>query len=447
MVSLRRRDGERRVVGSITSLGPGWLTVLSLAAFLAVVSLACLRVAHHENLPGETIPGRWALVDFRDAVYYPVVSFTSGDNPYQVSEFLARYPVANPYPPLTPLFLLTHAGFALLAHTTAQTLYFALTIVLTLFLAFLVLAMCGHRPTAASVLALAALILASRPGYWNLMLGQITLEFVVAVYLALHFGRRSPWVSALALAWATMKPTFGLPLALLMVANRFYRAVGIGVAVTALATLVPTAILVHSAGGVAPFMTSVLGNLTAVVQSPSANPVLSSSRIDAYALLSRLLGSAPGGVAEVGVFALIIAIAWMTTRRIHRLPEGRDRDLYCTALASLAILCASYQLLYGALLLTLPMAALAVDRWPPRGLEPPSLARPALVLLMAVPLLNYLIAARVLALFHRGTLAWLALVSMNGVAVLLALGVYTFVAYSSPLGIASAGPQGAGSDG
>jgi hypothetical protein len=55
----------------------------------------------------------------------------------------------------------------------------------------------------------------SRPGQWNLLLGQPALELTLPTYAALYNARRAPGLSGLALAISMYKPTFGIPLAVL----------------------------------------------------------------------------------------------------------------------------------------------------------------------------------------------------------------------------------------
>src|SRR5215831_17461570 len=76
----------------------------------------------------------WAMRDFWDLVYYPVVAFLSGENPYDTARFLALYPVDNPFPLYLPAVLLVHLPIGLLPVQTASTVYFVLTLALSFLL-------------------------------------------------------------------------------------------------------------------------------------------------------------------------------------------------------------------------------------------------------------------------------------------------------------------------
>jgi hypothetical protein len=384
------------------------------------------------NVPGTVNYWEWALGDFRDNVYYPVRSFLDQGNPYDRGTYLGDYPVRVRFPPYTPLHLLVHLPFGLLPHVAAQLLYFAFSIALIFALSLLSLRMCGRSPTITSTFGLAALILVSRPGHWSLMLGQTTLEYAIAVFLALGFGARSAWVSSVALGFASMKPTIGIPLALLMLCQRYSRPVVVGAAVAVVATLLPTIVLVRSAGDVHTLVGSYLDSVSVFEDDPSASPLFSPSRIDSIALVSRLMGAPIGVVVQVGWFILVMAAACAAVRRVRRISTGREVDLYCIAVACLAILISLYQQSYSAILLAAPLTALIVDCWAPRQIRVARSFRPALIVLLAVPVLNHLIAARVLNSLE--VREWWGLyntvVSANGLALLLAFALYVGLAFS-----------------
>ena len=407
--------------------------MLAIGAFLVVVFASSVRVIHHMNVPGDFNPQRWAMVDFRDAVYYPVVSFLNGGNPYDTERYLAAFPAGRHFPPYSPSTLLVHLPFGFIPHTASQLLYFGLTIVLTLVLAHLTLWMCERRPTVTSVFGLATLILTTRLGHWNLMCGQTTLELVLAVYIALYFGAKSTGVSGLAVVFATTKPTFGAPLIVLMLAHRHFRSVRLGIVLTVVATLIPVAFLVHASGGVPEFAASLVRSYVGLGAETTSNPVLSPYRIDLFALVCRLWGMSLGPVAEIIVFVAVMAAAGATILHVRKYARGHATDLYCISVASVAILISSYQLSYNILLLVLPLTALVLNRWVPRGFEVTPMVRLVLILLLSIPVFNFLGARRIMSHVEVGSGMWILLTSVNGVALLLAFGVYVVLAFRNPV--------------
>lgn len=406
-----------------------WLTATALVGFLVVAIASWVRVTQHMNLPGDLVPGRWALVDFRDAVYYPVEFFLDGGNPYDVEEYLATVPAGTPFPPYSPLTLLIHLPFGWLPHIVSQLTYFGLTIVLTPVLALLTLWICGIRPRPGPVIVLATLILLSRPGHWNLMLGQTTVELVIAAYLALYLAHRRPRVSGLALAWSTFKPTFGIPLAILMLAHRSGRAIRFGVVFAAAATLIPTVALLPASGGLAGLVDSIADSYRLLENTESSSAAASPHRIDAFSLLSRWFGNQLDPLIELAMFIVLISVAVVAIIHVRRIARGRAVDLFCLSVACLAILTSSYQLGYSLLLLILPLTAIFFNCWAP-GLSTisPKL-RWFLTSLLVLPFLNFLAAPRIFGQFPPESVGRLTLTSINGLAVLLAYGLYIWLAF------------------
>lgn len=406
------------------------LTVGSVAALVAVAIGSFARAWTHMNLPGQLDnPVRWALTDFRDAVYYPVVSFLSGGNPFDTDRYMAALPAGVPFPPYSPSTLLLHLPFGLFPHVASQLTFFGLTLALTVILAWLILRICRRRPTVTSVSILATLILVTRPGHWNLMLGQITVELVIAVYGALYLAGRSIGLSAVAIAVACVKPTYGLPLLLMMLAHRHHRAVVLAVLITAVSVAIPTAILVHSSGGFHEFRDSLVESYGTIDDQVTSSPDSSPYRVDAFAFVNRLTGASPGPIFEIGLFLLTTAVAAAAIMYARARTTGHATDLVCMSIASLAILIASYQLSYNLLLLTLPLTALTLNRTAMERVGMTSVVRCVLLVLLAVPMVNFLESWRVLHHLETGSSAWLLLTSINATALLAAFAIYLVLAF------------------
>jgi hypothetical protein len=149
------------------------------------------------------------MLDFDSGAYYPVRAFLAGENPYDRQRFLSLYPVSDGFPPYPPFTLLFHLPFALLPHAAAATAYAIFTVALTLLLARMVLQNTQGFATTTGVFLLAGVLLLTRPGHWNLVLGQRAALLAVGCFIALFEARRRPWLSGFGLALATLKPTWG----------------------------------------------------------------------------------------------------------------------------------------------------------------------------------------------------------------------------------------------
>ncbi|MEW6744512.1 MAG: glycosyltransferase family 87 protein [Planctomycetota bacterium] len=337
--------------------------VVAVAAFLAVGALLGWRVIEHWSVPGQPLADdKWALCDFRDAIYYPVVALLNGENAYASASYMERYPVKCEFPLFLPATLIVHLPFGLLPFVTAESVYFLLTVALTPALAVLALVLAGARVTVTRVFVIATLVLISRPGYWNLVLGQLAVTMAVAIYLALLPHRRWTVAAGLGLAFAMVKPTFGVPLTILMLARGQIREVISGAIVALGLSLPAVVVLSRAAGGFREFLPTVLEPLAYHSRDVNTDALLSPFRVDAAAVFSHILGVRIGPLGEAAVTALVLAlgVACVCCLRRARAPEG-DR-LSAIVICLTSVVCCYHQA-YDLVVLLFPCAAFAWGSW------------------------------------------------------------------------------------
>jgi hypothetical protein len=357
------------------------------------------------------------FLDFREAFYYPARALLAGINPYDPHSYLGAYPVQSPFP-YPPLTLVLALPFGALSYPAAEHAYLAFALATIPLLAALALTLGRVRPTRDRVLVLAAAILLSRPGHMAVVQGQMTLPAAAAAYVALRFARLRPWCGAAGLVVALMKPTIGVPLAVLMAVRGEYRAVVRGLALAAVLSLVPTAMLIACAGGVAAFAHSLVEGGSAWSANPDNDPLTSIYRIDLVALIARVVGHAPGPVTTAALGASVLAVAAAGVWRLRR--TGHARGVESTSLVCLATVSCVYHQTYDALLLTQTLVALIAARGSLALTLRPAVRR-TLVALLLVPAVNYGATQAVVDAFGIAGPGWVALASLNGVAITLVL--------------------------
>lgn len=410
--------------------------LLASVAFLGIALLvAVFRPAfgHGGNLRAVTA----LMNDFALNVYYPSRALLDRVNPYDQATYLARYPVDSAFPPYLPVTLLLHLPFACLPFHEAALAYLCVSVALVTLLAWISLRFCGRRSGLPMALATAALIVLSRPGRQLLVLGQPAIEFILATYLALYYARRFPLASGLGLALSLSKPTFGLPLGALMLARRTNKtAVTFGAAFTVLLNLPVLAMLAFRAGSVSALWHTLVAALHANQGDPSflvVNPATSSLRVDMSSLLSRVVGHALDGAAQGAVMLAVLTGAAFAIRRSETSPDDR-RIRAADSILCIAALLSIYHQAYDLVLLTMPFAALAARRLPP--VFNANHFRLPLLGLYTVLAANYAASYSVLSKLHLVPVSgeptsptgglWLLLVSVNGLALLSAYGLYLF---------------------
>lgn len=403
-MSARRSRGARR---------------LAVAAFLAVAAVLSVRAWIHLDASDAVGGVQWAMGDFRDAVYYPAVALLEGRNPYDTAGF-RRYPIEKAFPLYLPASPALHVGFGLLPYRASQACYFVLTLALTVLLARSALGLAGARVTMASVWAFAALLLASRPGHVNLLLGQVTAQVVLATYVALRHARERSWLAAAALAVALCKPTTGVPLALLLLFGwGDLRAVVAGGAAAGIVSLAAIARMAHEQG-LAAFVASLGGSYGDFQSDGMVNAATSLTRVDAAAVLARVAGHAVAGGIELGLLLGVVGLGTFGVRRALA-RGGASGQRTAVGLACLTILVCAYHQAYEVLLVAVPVASLAAGTGP-RALRWPLLA------LIALPLVNYAGTWTTIRWLDLGPTGTALATVVNGLALLAAWGGYLWAA-------------------
>jgi hypothetical protein len=394
--------------------------LLAALALIVALGIAALRVTTLSDVGGVRLSASWALNDFRAIVYSPVRAFIDGVNPYDRAAYHAHFPEVEPFPPFLPSMLLMHLPFGFLPLALAEMVYVAFSVGLIVLLGRAAVRATGETSWTAALVA-AALVTLSRPGQWNLLLGQVTLQAVLLSWVALRFAQRMPWLSGLALGAAAFKPTFGVPIGLLMLARGNVKAVAVGV-LSALAFSLPVAgILEYRAGGVQLLAHDLLKPYHSWTGNSDSAPFGSLYRIDLVAMFGRIAG--PFSHTEEAVITiLVLAVAALLIYRMRGSEATPGHQTLSEAIICLATLLCVHHLDYDLLLLAFPLAALAYRRVP--GLLEDAAVRRGTLWLFALTAANYLGTRSVLHQFAPHGTAWLVFVSANSLALVLIFIIY-----------------------
>jgi Glycosyltransferase family 87 len=399
------------VTGAVAS------TPVAALAFVFVLGVLFLRT--HALLNPDPLgdsDALWALRDFRDSIYYPAVAFLHGIDPYDPAAYRAVYPV-HTFPLYSPLTLVLYVPLALVPFEAARWLYWGITIALYGALAAALLSCVGRRVQAASLLWLWTLILASRPGHQNLLNGQSTAQAVLGILLALHYAGRRPLLCGGGILLATLKPTFGIPIVVLLACKGHLKTMAASVLVIALAAGAVLGILAYQHGGPAGVLEALRHNLAAHGEHPNTNLVTSYSRIDLALFLSRWSGWIPTTRAEllIGVALLLTSGAALWVRNRPHVELG-----VCTwssVLICFAVPLCIYHQSYDSLTLLIVVFAVLTPACMPRTPQVAMLR--ALVLACALaPLVNYVATDSVLHELVLGRVQWRVLTALNSSIIL-----------------------------
>jgi Glycosyltransferase family 87 len=357
--------------------------------------------------------------DFYRTIYYPVRAVLDGGNPYDRPAYVSHYPVKYPFAPYAPAGLLVHLPFGLFSPAVQNWLYTGFMVMLAAVLVWLSMRYNGLRTNVDSVLLIAALLLLSRPGRLNLVVGSVTLQLVIATYVALWEAPRRPWLSGVALAIALLKASYGVPLALLMLGMGAGRAVLAGTGWALLINLPVLGLLAHRAGGFWELATMALAGLADFQTHTLNDPLYSPWRVDAVSLMSRLSGEEISRWGQLLVAATVIGTGIWVLRALMRTTAGNQFPLV-VGIAGSVILLSVYHQPNDLLLLTLPLLTAVYHRFP--GVLNRRGRRWTLLILYSFLAWNYLITYRMLERFGLavpGPDSELAVVSRQPAVVLI----------------------------
>jgi hypothetical protein len=414
---LRPRLGDRARLAAAAAL------------LAAALGIAVLRVGVLTHVGGLRLGAPAAMNDFYSSVYYPVRAFLDGENPHDRVRLKALYPKVEEYPPYLPFNLALYLPFGLLPPATAAIAYFVFTAALTIPLSMVALRLAAIDTSPWRVTLVAALLLLSRPGHWTLISGQHAVLLALLAYLALLLARRSPLASGMALGLCMYKPSYGVPLAVLMLVSGYASAVGIG-ALLATGLNAPLVLLLASrAGGIRPFLEKLSEGYHYWQHLPGMDPgssldPMSFNQLDAATFVSRLVGHAVPWTVSLLLTALVLGVAGVTLRRLANAP-GRTAEQLSTAVVCLGTLVAVYHMTYDIVLLTAPLAAL-LSHGLPRPV--PRSWGVVFALLFAVPCLNWALTYSALQAWRPSHHVWIAVASVNTACLLALFAGYVAVA-------------------
>ncbi len=390
--------------------------VMAVLAFGLLVGIIGRRTVHVYHDPWGP-PDGFGMIDFHNAIYFPGKAFAAGENPYS-SAYAAKYPVNRALPPYSPLLLLFACPFGMLPLQVGDIVWFIANIVLTLVFAWAVLCWTRLPITVATLFGLAAAVLVTRAGHSNLLLGQVTLPMVLVCMLALGYGESSVWKSALGVAAATIKPTFGLPLAGLMLCRGQWRPVLLGAALAVVGTLPAVAWLAAGSGF---SLRSLQASRDAHVADSDVDPESAWMRIDTMNGLAHFAPGIMAGKGELVSLAIHVLIVGAFLWRFGRQPVDEPGTLTVSdAIICLTMILSVYHMIYDALI-AVPVIVAGCARCLPAWRAMPWWLSIGVALLLLAVLMNYVATYSILERFSmNGDLRDLC-VSLNGLLLLTAL--------------------------
>lgn len=348
--------------------------VVGLFFFAVVLAALVWRQFHFVVIDGEVEgsveSGRDGLADFRDVIHYPLKAMREGVNPYDSDtapladgspRYSQRYPVGGALPLYSPLIFLLYWPFSYGSFIASAGVYIALNAGLLVLWAWACWRVAGELPSMGQTTILAGVMLATQSGRANFLGGETAIPLALASLLAVWMAPSRPWLAGLALSITSFKPTFGLPLGILLLASGHFRTVALGWGLGFLIAVAGLAVIFATSGDLARMPEILLHNQTVVESDPELNAQTSRARFDSAGAIQRLLGmegSMVGLLASGAVLGLAGAALWRLRPGHH---DSRCARL-TTVIVCLATVSGMFHMSYDGLLLWAPIAIVVLSR-------------------------------------------------------------------------------------
>jgi Zn-dependent protease with chaperone function len=388
---------------------------------IAGVVVAVVRISTYYQTPGPFDPAMQGFCDFHNGVYFPSLGFARRVSPYS-QNYADTFPVSRQVPPYSPLIIALHVPFALLSLEFAEVCYFLFMIVCIVAIAWVLVRDAPNLPTAtmcAWIWPVVAIIVWSRPGHISLYNGYFTFELVLGTFVALSTARSRPWLAAIGIALASGKPTYFLPLCVLMVARGDYGAIVRGMVLAIVGGLASMFwITGFSLSAVNQIIQDVLGGQAVHMNDPFESPVTSWIRIDIAAVVAKVINRDLNEWVQIGLMLFFLAVpAGVLWRNRKRFRDPCLTDL-SGSLVIVASVVAIYHNAYDAILLMAPIVGWACTRWD-RQQEHKRTDLMVVGLLM-IPMFNPFSTYTMLQRFQIDSWLYQVVTSSNAVAIFLA---------------------------
>jgi Glycosyltransferase family 87 len=425
-----------------TNASPLRWSLIGIISLVIVVGVLSVRLSSLMVIPGDPqgshAVGKNGLADFQDVIYYPLQAVREGVNPYDCGtsplpdgspRYRQRYPVLNLFPLYSPLIFILSWPWGFGDFTTSAVLFVAFNLLLLLCFSYQCWRCAEIRPSVGQITILASCMLATQAGRANFLGGDtaLALASLGAVQLAPH----RPWLAGLLLALTSFKPTFGLPLGILLLACGYYRTVAVGWTLGFVVGMAGLVIIFARSGDLQRMPEILIHNQEVLESDPDANALTTAIRVDSASALERL---APihGTPVKLAASAIVLGIACWALFGLRKVQSHPEANALMTAIVALTTVSSIYHVTYDAMLVWGSIAGMALaarSLWP----NTPIRWRWLVGALLLMPMVNVLGTNMAISLQSKwfpwlGTLpvswrdfGWLCICTLNGLSLLVAL--------------------------
>lgn len=398
-----------------------WAIIIALSFLLLAVGLTGLRT--YKKYSDPSLPFDFTnsgMSDFHNGAYLPSLAFRDRVNPYSL-EVCEKYNMARSAPPYSPIVFMIHLPLTCLSLQQADVVYFFINVMLIGLIALMALTMSKSEFRWAPWLWIFGLLMFSRPGHITVFTGYFTAQLVIGTLVALHFSKSRPFISGVGMLLASGKPTYIIPLTILMICRRDFRAVVIGLMFCVIAGVIGVGWLA-SDSSLSSVVDGVKQGQAAFDDDPNEDPVNSWTRLDIAGVVAKTMGWKPDNKTYLFVMLILLVIPGIAIWKTAPTELNPGATGLTAMITSLALLITIYHNSYDCLLISVAWVGVAFFRHQACPELKPIESR-TIAVLLAMTAANYLSTLRFRTLLdlENQSPVWIVITSLNGVCLLLAL--------------------------
>lgn len=395
-------------------------TVLALLLVLLGTGFAFGRA--YKDYSGQKTEFDWSargLSDFHSCYIFGKI-FRYGLSPYAVQE-RDDLQTARPAAPFSPVLFYMFWPLSYLSMAGADVVFCALNVAMLGLLGYWVFRFSDQPVSLHWWLAVFGFIVFSRSGHITLYTGYFTAILVIGTILAFQYAHRKPWLSGVGILLASAKPTYIIPLLILLVYRKNYKAAVVGTILSAIVAAAGIAWLAADSS-VPEVINTVLKGQEAFDDDPTEFPINTWTRIDIVGMFAKAIDWIPDNKVYLGCMLVLLIPPGVVIRRAVDLEKNKGAMGLTALISMLALLVTLYHHSYDCMLVVPSVLSLLLFGHETM-VEVPKRARQIVIALLLVPPVNYLstLSFRDKLGLDQYSFTWQSITMINGFCLTISL--------------------------
>lgn len=366
------------------------------------------------------------LSDFH-SMYTYTKAFRRGLSPYE-SHDTEDLVMSRPSAPFSPLIFFIMWPLSLLPMQVADVLLCIANLAMIGWIARQVFSYAGVKIDRGWWLAIFGFLVFSRAGHITLYTGYFTPLLAIGTLMAFEYGKKNPWLSGIGILLASVKPTYVVPLLILLAFRRNYKAAAIGIVLSAAAAFAGLTWLALDSSYSHVFHTIEHGQ-NAFRDDVSEFPINTWTRIDLVGMFAKVIDWNPDKNIYLAAMVILLIPPGLIIRKLALKETNSSATGLSAFIGILALLVGIYHHAYDCLLFSVPWLAMVLfgNQTLRRVTRPQQLT---IGLLLFIPAINYVatLAGRDFLKLEQYSFTWQSITMINGVCITLSLLILMFAA-------------------